>query len=57
MGVSVEEGSEKCMHRPCHCIVQPGQQYCSPYCEAEANAGGTSQACDCGHTWCEQART
>jgi hypothetical protein len=53
----VEEGLEKCMNPACHCTVGPGQQYCSPHCEAEATRGKPERGCDCGHSACEEART
>jgi len=53
----LQEGSDKCMNEPCHCTVSPGQQYCSQYCEAEAATGKSARACNCGHNWCQEART
>jgi hypothetical protein len=52
------EGLEKCMNPACHCTVGPGQRYCSQYCEAEAElAGKPAHDCQCGHAFCEEART
>ncbi len=55
--MEASEGLEKCMHEACRCTVGPGQQYCSPYCEAEAQRGTSVQPCQCGHEYCEEART
>lgn len=51
------EGLEKCMNPACHCTVGPGQQYCSQHCEAEAGRGKPAPPCQCGHPYCEEART
>jgi hypothetical protein len=56
--MQVREGLEKCMNPACHCTVGPGQRYCSPHCEAEAERGGKlGRDCQCGHAYCEEART
>lgn len=55
--MEAHEGLEKCMNPACHCTVGPGQQYCSPHCEAEAQRGKPPHPCQCGHAYCEEART
>lgn len=56
--METHEGLEKCMNTACHCTVGPGQQYCSPHCEAEASAAGkNARECECGHAGCQRART
>jgi len=55
--MEVSEGLEKCMNPACHCTVGPGQRFCSPHCEAEAERGKPPHPCQCGHAYCEEART
>lgn len=53
----------KCAHAPCVCLVQPGESYCSRYCETasaaspSANVAGQGHSdtrCGCGHPECER---
>lgn len=53
----MEEGAHECMNPACHCTVEPGKEYCSEYCEAEAHTGKSGQSCECDHTMCREART
>jgi hypothetical protein len=45
---------KSCEHRDCGCKVQPGQRYCSPYCEqAVRNTRDAHDGlCECGHNPC-----
>jgi hypothetical protein len=47
----------KCGHAPCVCLVQPGESYCSPYCEtASANTSANVLRCGCGHAECDRQK-
>jgi hypothetical protein len=39
----------KCQHGPCQCVVEEGEQYCSPYCEEAAAQGLEREYCQCEH--------
>jgi hypothetical protein len=54
-----------CAHAGCRCSVGPGQTYCSPACQQQAQQSasrqqsqqGTSSGamqCNCGHPACRQ---
>jgi len=40
----------KCAHRPCQCLIEAGQQYCSASCASAR--GASSGPCMCGHAGC-----
>ena len=44
----------KCARPACACTVESGEQYCSDYCAAQANADQMAgdDACGCGHDEC-----
>jgi len=44
----------KCAHEPCVCDVDPGQAYCSAYCEQAATRQPPDDEadCRCGHAHC-----
>ncbi len=45
----------KCAHPGCICTVEAGEQYCSDYCAAQANAdkaASDDNECHCGHPEC-----
>lgn len=42
-----------CAHELCSCPATDDSNYCSPSCEAAANTGTTTIACDCGHSGCK----
>jgi hypothetical protein len=45
----------KCAHEPCVCDVDPGQAYCSQFCERAATRqtpGDDDGTCRCGHAHC-----
>jgi len=56
--------SGKCAHAACQCSVDPGQTYCSPACQQQAQqSSGRQQSqqgsssgtmkCGCGHAACQ----
>lgn len=58
--------NQKCAHSSCQCSVGPGQTYCSPSCQQQAQQapgrqqsqqGSSGQAghCNCGHPACQHA--
>jgi hypothetical protein len=44
----------KCAHPGCICTIEAGEQYCSDYCAAQANAeqAAADDECNCGHPEC-----
>jgi len=46
--------AQSCAHRDCGCKVQPGQRYCSEYCEQSTRNTHDSHdgVCECGHNPC-----
>ena len=40
----------KCMHKPCQCLVEAEQQFCSAVCKTAKDSN--SVACPCGHPDC-----
>jgi hypothetical protein len=45
------EDKDKCAHPSCHCKAKPDSQYCSTYCEGEAETPDIM--CGCGHSACK----
>jgi hypothetical protein len=44
----------KCVHAGCACPADPGNDYCSPQCQA---SNGTHDAtCPCAHELCQQGQ-
>ncbi len=45
----------ECAHAGCTCTLEPGAEYCSDYCAAQAGMGDASDddGCGCGHPECE----
>ena len=40
----------KCVHKPCQCLVEAEQNYCSAACRTARDS--SSVACPCGHPSC-----
>lgn len=40
----------KCMHKPCQCLVEAEQKFCSAACKSARD--GSSVPCPCGHPGC-----
>ena len=40
----------KCMHKPCQCLVEEEQKFCSAACETAV--GNDIVPCPCGHAGC-----
>ena len=48
----------KCGHASCKCLVNPGDSYCSEFCEkaddeVEKHTQSASAKCNCGHPDCK----
>ena len=55
MQTSAAEGTRKCAHAPCNCVVPPAERYCSDHCESHGHAhkqDGAPGGCGCGHAEC-----
>jgi hypothetical protein len=48
-----EESNQKCAHPSCLCHARSGSNYCSTYCEGEAETPDIN--CNCGHPPCTTA--
>ncbi len=42
----------KCAYGLCECVVEPGDKYCSNYCEDAAREREVEIQCDCKHPSC-----
>jgi hypothetical protein len=42
--------TKKCAHPSCHCPAKQDSDYCSTYCEGEAETADI--ICSCGHAGC-----
>jgi hypothetical protein len=45
--------AKKCGNVSCTCILPEKERYCSPQCEAVAEAGAVEVLCECGHPSCK----
>ena len=50
----IDQAEQKCSHKPCSCMVEPGRAYCGAYCEAAASmpAPVGEESCGCRHLSC-----
>ena len=45
------EEAKKCKHPACHCMAEPGKDYCSTYCHDARDT--VELTCNCHHADCE----
>lgn len=52
--MATQPSKPECAHSACHCEVDAGQTYCSPYCANQVTepVERNETRCGCGHPQC-----
>jgi hypothetical protein len=49
----LQENQKRCAHRPCQCLAEGGNRYCSAWCrDVAAGIIPEGDSCECGHEDC-----